>query len=57
MRITKEQYLQPFTQVLSLEPIRETLQSTSSNAGGSNLGDPTTVGGDWTDWFNNGMVI
>lgn len=53
----KKEYLAPDAETISLHTIQEALQSTSSNVGGSNLGDPTTVTGDWTDWFNNGMII
>lgn len=51
----KETYLHPEQTVISLEMMRETLQGGSFNGGGDNLGSPDVMGGDWTDWFLNGM--
>lgn len=49
----KTLYLTPAVEVLSLEMMKETLQTGSYNTGGENLGDAVIPGGDWTDWFNN----
>ena len=51
----KETYKSPAIEILSLELMKETLQTGSFNAGGDNLGDPFDPDGDWTDWFLNGM--
>lgn len=48
-------YESPAIEVLSLEMMKETLQTGSFNGTGDNLGDPIPLDGDWTDWFLSGM--
>ena len=49
--IKKEKYEEPAMEVISLASIQETMQSASANGSGSNLNDPTVVGGTWDDLF------
>lgn len=50
----KKLYEMPTIEIVSLETIQETMQSSSVSGigSGSNLSDPTVIGGAWTDIFS-----